>query len=209
MLVHESIPESGVPRFGVSPADYVDMTEYQQSTFERSASTARAARAVGNRRSRAGGRREMTASVFAILGVAPTAAACSLKTKIAGRIRGGHQRALWQRRFAGRIQWGRGCSSIASLTRSSASCPRRSSSRSAARNSTPSRPTSGCRSCSILSSGRRAGCSSATASSDGCATASAPSRRRPISPRSDRAFAKTILSRSGTRRLPSSLRHTP
>ena len=31
MMIHEIIPESRVPRFGVSPADFLDMREYQTS----------------------------------------------------------------------------------------------------------------------------------------------------------------------------------
>ena len=31
MMIHEIIPESKVPRFGVSPADYLDLDQYQGS----------------------------------------------------------------------------------------------------------------------------------------------------------------------------------
>ncbi len=55
MLIHEALPESKVPRFGVSPADYVDILAYQQSFAAMGAYRYATPRALGNWRSRAGG----------------------------------------------------------------------------------------------------------------------------------------------------------
>ena len=69
MMIHEIIPESRVPRFGVSPPDYADLDEYQRSftdlgvyrtrTMERSGSGVPETIAVA----------ETSAAVFPLLGV--------------------------------------------------------------------------------------------------------------------------------------------
>lgn len=71
MMIHEIIPESKVPRFGVSPPDYLDLVEmqgpfsglgaYRTSTVELSGTGTPESVAVA----------ETTAAVFPVLGVAP------------------------------------------------------------------------------------------------------------------------------------------
>ena len=52
MMIHEIIPESRVPRFGVSPADYLDLDQYQGSFTDIGVYRTRTDGAVGQRHAR-------------------------------------------------------------------------------------------------------------------------------------------------------------
>jgi putative ABC transport system permease protein len=69
MLVHESIPQSNVPRFGVSPADYVDMLRYQSSFGEMAAYRSRRFELSGNGDSEQVTGAQLTPPIFSVLGV--------------------------------------------------------------------------------------------------------------------------------------------
>jgi putative ABC transport system permease protein len=71
LLVHEAIPESGVPRFDVSPADYIDLISYQTSFSTIGAYRTRLLELSGSGEPEQVPGTELTASVFAVLGVAP------------------------------------------------------------------------------------------------------------------------------------------
>ena len=70
MLIHEGIPESGVPRFEVSPPDYLDLASYQRSFSAIGAYRIRALEMSGGGEPEQVHGAELTASVFDALGVA-------------------------------------------------------------------------------------------------------------------------------------------
>ena len=69
MMIHEAIPGSGVPRFGVSPPDYLDLDEYQTSFTDLGAYRTRAMELSGTGSPESVTIAETTAAVFPILGV--------------------------------------------------------------------------------------------------------------------------------------------
>jgi putative ABC transport system permease protein len=103
MLVHEAIPQSNVPRFGVSPPDFIDITQYQQSFSEIGILRARSFALAGTGEPEQVAAVQLSASVFSVLGV--NAALGRIITPAdeqqAERVAViGH--ALWQRRYGGR-----------------------------------------------------------------------------------------------------------
>ena len=70
MLVHEAIPESGLERFDVSPADYLDLLRYQQAFSAIGAYRTRPLELSASGEAEQIPAAEMSASVFPILGIA-------------------------------------------------------------------------------------------------------------------------------------------
>ncbi|HUE90046.1 MAG TPA: ABC transporter permease [Vicinamibacterales bacterium] len=101
MLVHETIPESNVPRFGVSPADYVDMLQYETSFSSMAAYRTRRFELSGGGASEQVTVAQATAPLFQLLGVSPAVgrtftAADEQNPQVAVISHG-----LWQRRLGG------------------------------------------------------------------------------------------------------------
>jgi putative ABC transport system permease protein len=69
VLMHEVIPESGVPRFGVSPADYLDIEQLQRSFAALGIYRTRFMELSGSGDPRQIAVTQLTPSVFAVLGV--------------------------------------------------------------------------------------------------------------------------------------------
>ena len=69
MMVHEAIPDSGVPRFGVSPPDYLDLDQYQTAFTDIGAYRTRAMELSGTGSPESVTVAETTAAVFPLLGV--------------------------------------------------------------------------------------------------------------------------------------------
>jgi putative ABC transport system permease protein len=69
MMIHEAIPESKVPRFGVSPADYLDLVQYQRSFTGIGVYRSRAMELSGTGEPEQVDVAQMSASVLPILGV--------------------------------------------------------------------------------------------------------------------------------------------
>jgi putative ABC transport system permease protein len=69
MLIHEGIPQSGMPRFEVSPADYLDLAAYQRSFSSIGAYRTRTVEMSGSGEPEQIHGAELTASMFAVLGV--------------------------------------------------------------------------------------------------------------------------------------------
>jgi predicted permease len=70
MMIHEIIPESRVPRFGVSPADYADLDQYQGSFTDIGAYRTRAMELSGSGTPESISVAQTTAAVFPLLGAA-------------------------------------------------------------------------------------------------------------------------------------------
>ena len=82
MLIHEGIPQSGMPRFEVSPADYLDLAAYQRSFSSIGAYRTRTVEMSGSGEPEQIHGAELTASMFAVLGVsAAQGRAASRRTK--------------------------------------------------------------------------------------------------------------------------------
>lgn len=69
MLVFEAIPESGIERFGVAPADYVDLAAYQQSFESMAAYRTRSVELSGGADPEQVAVAEVSTSLFDVLGV--------------------------------------------------------------------------------------------------------------------------------------------
>ena len=69
MLIYQAIPESGVARFDVSPPDYLDLLEYQQSFSALGAYRTRLMELSGSGSPEQIDAAEITASLFEVLGV--------------------------------------------------------------------------------------------------------------------------------------------
>ena len=69
MMIHEAIPESKVPRFGVSPADYIDLTAYQTAFTDIGAYRTRSFELSGTGDPEQVTGVQLSSSVFPILGV--------------------------------------------------------------------------------------------------------------------------------------------
>ncbi len=69
MLVYEAIPDSGAERFDVSPADYLDLVQYQQSFSNLGAYRTVTAELSGGGEPEQIDAAEITASLFGVLGV--------------------------------------------------------------------------------------------------------------------------------------------
>jgi putative ABC transport system permease protein len=104
MLIHEAIPQSNVPRFGVSPPDYLDLTQYQQSFSHIGILRTRSFELAGTSDPEQVDAAQVSGSIFALLGVNP-----ALGRVITPEDEQQDRRvvvlsdALWQRRFGGRI----------------------------------------------------------------------------------------------------------
>ena len=70
MMIHEIIPESRVPRFGVSPADYADLDQYQGSFTDIGAYRTRTMELSGSGTPESISVAQTTAAVFPLLGAA-------------------------------------------------------------------------------------------------------------------------------------------
>jgi len=68
MMIHEIIPESRVPRFGVSPVDYLDLDQYQASFTDLGAYRTRTMELSGSGRPESINVAQTTAAVFPLLG---------------------------------------------------------------------------------------------------------------------------------------------
>ena len=102
MLIHEAIPESGVARFDVSPPDYLDLVQYQQSFESIGAYRTRTLELSGSGEAEQIEAAEVTASVFPVLGVNAAHGRTFLPDedqRQAGVAVISH--ALWMRRFGG------------------------------------------------------------------------------------------------------------
>jgi putative ABC transport system permease protein len=73
MVIYEVIPESGVPRFGVSPPDYLDLVQYQTSFTGIGAYRTRTMELSGTGEPESIAVAETTAAVFPVLGVGAAA----------------------------------------------------------------------------------------------------------------------------------------
>jgi putative ABC transport system permease protein len=71
IMVHEIIPESKVPRFGVSPVDYLDLEQYQTAFTDIGAYRTGAMELSGTGNPESVTIAETTAAVFPLLGVTP------------------------------------------------------------------------------------------------------------------------------------------
>lgn len=69
MMIHEIIPESKVPRFGVSPVDYLDLDQYQGSFTDLGAYRTRATELSGSGNPENIVVAQMSSAVFPLLGV--------------------------------------------------------------------------------------------------------------------------------------------
>ena len=103
MLVYESIPPSGVERFDVSPADYLDMVQYQHSFSNLGAYRTVTAELSGGGEPEQIDAAEITSSLFDVLGVK----AAEGRTFLAAEDQAQSNvaiisHALWTRRFGGR-----------------------------------------------------------------------------------------------------------
>jgi putative ABC transport system permease protein len=103
MLIHEVIPESAVPRFEVSPPDYLDLVQYQRSFSSIGAYRTRMMELSGTADPEQVPGAEVAASVFPVLGVSAArgrvfrAGEDERESNVAVISHG-----LWMRRFGGR-----------------------------------------------------------------------------------------------------------
>jgi putative ABC transport system permease protein len=103
MLVHEGIPESGVPRFGVSPADFIDLTLYQHSFSAIGAYRIRSMELSGAGESEQVPVAQVSAAVFSILGVdAAVGRTFEPADEASGEAVAVLSHGLWLRRYGGR-----------------------------------------------------------------------------------------------------------
>ena len=102
MLIHETLPESKVPRFGVSPADYVDILAYQQSFTAMGAYRTRRLELSGTGDPEQVVAAQLTPPVLSILGVTPALGRVFSDEDPAGDSVALISHGLWQRRFGGR-----------------------------------------------------------------------------------------------------------
>ncbi len=103
MLIHEVLPQSNVPRFGVSPPDFLDLAQYQRSFADLGIFRLRAFELAGTGEPEQVPGLQMSAAVFAALGVKATigrtlAAADEQQNAAVAVLSHG----LWQRQFGGR-----------------------------------------------------------------------------------------------------------
>jgi putative ABC transport system permease protein len=101
MVIHEQIPESKVPRWGVSPADYIDMVQYQSSFERMGAYRTRRLEMSGTADPEEVVTAQMTPDVFSILGVAPAIGRVFRDDEEQGEFVAVISHGLWQRRFGG------------------------------------------------------------------------------------------------------------
>jgi predicted permease len=107
MLIHEAIPQSNVARFGVSPPDFIDLTQYQQSFTAIGAYRTRAYEMSGTGEPEQVTGVQVTFDVFDIVGV-PAAIGRTFRADDSGD---GEavvvlSHGLWQRRFGARAVLG-------------------------------------------------------------------------------------------------------
>ena len=69
MMIHEIIPQSNVPRFGVSPADYLDLDQYQRSFTDLGIYRTRSVELSGSGNPESITVAQTSAAVFPVLGV--------------------------------------------------------------------------------------------------------------------------------------------
>jgi predicted permease len=81
VMVHEIIPESKVPRFGVSPVDFLDLEQYQTAFTDVGAYRTRAMELSGTNSPESVTVAETTSAVFPLLGINPVAGRTFLATE--------------------------------------------------------------------------------------------------------------------------------
>jgi putative ABC transport system permease protein len=102
MMIHEGIPQAGIPRFEVSPPDYLDLVAQQQSFSAIGAYRTRTQELSGSGEPEQVNGAEVTASVFGVLGVQAAQGrtfAPDEDQRQAGVAVISHD--LWMRRFSG------------------------------------------------------------------------------------------------------------
>ncbi len=103
MLVYETIPASGVERFDVSPADYLDLVQYQQSFSNLGAYRTVTAELSGSGAPEQIDAAEITSSLFGVLGVKAAEGRTFLAEEDQAQLNVAIiSHGLWTRRFGGR-----------------------------------------------------------------------------------------------------------
>jgi putative ABC transport system permease protein len=102
MMIYEGIPEANIPRFGVSPADFIDLTDYQQSFTEIGAYRNRPFELSGTGEPQEVNVAQMTSSLFSLLGVNAAMGRVLTEADTAERMVAVLSHGLWQSRFGGR-----------------------------------------------------------------------------------------------------------
>ena len=200
MVVYESIPPSGVERFDVAPADYLDLVQYQRSFSAIGAYRILTVELSGGGQAEQIDAAEITSSLFGTLGVAASEGRTFLPEEDQQQSNVAIiSHALWTRRFGGRSPLG----SAIVLDRKPYTVvgvmPADSNFRAAAHHRTRPPRMSGFRWSSRRPKNKRAGKCTGTASSAGCATVRRRHKRPPTSRRWPHASGRITLPVSATR----------
>jgi putative ABC transport system permease protein len=102
MMIYEGIPEANIPRFGVSPSDFIDLAQYQQSFTEIGAYRNRPFELSGTGEPEELTVAQVTPSVFSLLGVNAAIGRTFADTDTRDALVAVLSHGLWQRRFGGR-----------------------------------------------------------------------------------------------------------
>ena len=102
MMIYEGIPEANIPRFGVSPSDFIDLVQYQQSFTEIGAYRNRPFELSGTGEPEELNVVQVTPSVFTLLGVNAAMGRTLADTDTRDTFVAVLSHGLWQRRFGGR-----------------------------------------------------------------------------------------------------------
>ena len=102
MMIYEGIPEANIPRFGVSPSDFIDLVQYQQSFTEIGAYRNRPFELSGTGEPEELNVTQVTPSVFNLLGVNAAIGRTFADTDTRDTFVAVLSHGLWQRRFGGR-----------------------------------------------------------------------------------------------------------
>ena len=203
-MIYEGIPEANIPRFGVSPPDYIDLVSVSAVVHRNRRLSQSLLRAVWHGRARADQRRAGDIlRVPTCLASTPRSGARSLTDDTArARLSLSSATGCGSGDSAGATCSASGVTlepqpyTIVGVMPASFQFPTR-----VARSSTASPRTSGCHWSSIRSNDRRVACSTTTASWAGCKRRRTPrAGRQPIPARWPRASAPTIPRSCATRR---------
>ena len=102
MMIYEGIPEANIPRIGVSPSDFIDLTQYQQSFTDIGAYRNRPFELSGTGEPEELTVAQVTPSVFTLLGVSAAMGRTLADTDTRDAMVAVLSHGLWQRRFGGR-----------------------------------------------------------------------------------------------------------
>ena len=102
MMIYEGIPEANIPRFGVSPADFIDLTQYQQSFTEIGVYRNRPFELSGTGEPQEVNVAQVTPSVFSLLGVNAAMGRTFTEDDTRETLVAILSHGLWQSRFGGR-----------------------------------------------------------------------------------------------------------